>query len=634
MERKMHKHLRSLGLAALMAACADPATSHTGEAVQKLIANRVLQMHLEESASAITFTDTSPQQHHGACTGATCPTRNRIGLVGHASTLRRLAAEFDGVDDCITIADNSDHSLSLPFTISAWILPRALPASNTSMTIASKYSTLGNQREWTMSLGDDNGTAKLGFAKSSLGTSGSTTAVYASRSFSPTDRNRWMHVVLRANASGAFEWWINGALDSTGIFPSNTFFAGSATTRIGCVEKATAAPDSFFSGKLDELLIAKSYISNADLQQLYTRSRPTSPKMTFLEGHTLLPNKQIDVPELDARIRDLGMDEYEFVIHRKMSSCSPNGSCEDHLALRDLLGRMVASPGRAKVVAGRNPLWFSTTPTGADATCLAKPNAEEKWGCAIGDDANDFPGTLTGWTIDDFFVEHNDEDHIAFFDRTRFERACTALRERNPSVKVYATMYCPTDISKYRCGYDVHYNLDWWPNTEGAPVPDSSGVCSPGPGTIDPLRETDLIYEYVTETGTDGVDTTLLQSCLSGVNVYGLEGTPASVINECVDGLRPMQQLIPGFEIRLGVYTTTGLRHPTIDCVDSGPPVGYPNEQDVLRQDIIESARLTAPDAFVFYVMPQSSDTCSPSSAYGYQGFKDFTANPQRFIRW
>jgi hypothetical protein len=218
---------------------------------------------------------------NGNCVGpADCPGVGGTDLRGtpRNDNVKR-AADFNGTTDCITIADDPDHSLPLNepvdlpggekgLTFSAWILPRSLPRPGPGVAIVSKYSSGADQREWILGIRNDRDnpndsvSPRFTFWKSSDGTSSLTTAVYSNRVLRATDLNRWTHVVLRINSDSAYEWWINGRIDVDDGIPRElrnpTFKAGNATTRSGCVERSASAPDMLFHGKI-ELLVARSY---------------------------------------------------------------------------------------------------------------------------------------------------------------------------------------------------------------------------------------------------------------------------------------------------------------------------------------------------------------------------------------
>jgi hypothetical protein len=568
---------------------------------QALIANDVMNFHFDELPPAGSFDDKSAVNVSGSCSGgAECPGVGGTGLRGtpHNNNVKR-AADFNGWTDCIKIPDRAEHSLSLGsgVSFSVWVLPRSLPGIGGASAFVSKYKAAGDQREWILGIRNQNGSPHLAFWKSSLGTSSSTTAVYSNRVLGNGDLNRWMYVALRINSSRQYEWWVNGSLDASGSLSSTSFKAGTAPTRIGCIEGSTTAPDMFFHGKIDELLVAKSYMSSTAIQRLYAWSLPTVPFMAHVAGIAwglpLAEQKPVDVPELASRIQQLGMDFYRFII-RADGKCEP--ACKDFDALKQLLKYFVTNRITTRVIVERNPFWLTVRPDGADQACLDAYDENEpaqhvkQWACAIAKLAADYPDHLVGWSIDDFFVPRpsgNPEVRRSFSNRAYALTACRELRNPEheaPDLKMYTTMYCEPvgNANDMITDYQVP---QWWQGATASP------------------SWADAFVDYLTKP--DGArDLAEMRECIDGVNVYTDPARFAgqNAINECIDTLRALQIQEPILEIIEGVYVR-----------DVGGLVTEPSTESGLcemRKDHVDASRLTVPDGFIFYEMLSTDDGC------------------------
>jgi hypothetical protein len=595
------RFLASIMMLAGGGASAAILSGSTGDAV---VSNDVMNFHFDEGARATVFNDLSAANQAAFCSGRACPTAGAIGLRGTPKhNNARLTLDFDGVDDCLRIADNSAHEMSLPLFMSVWILPRRLPVRDGSMAILSKYRASGNQREWILGIRTDAaGISRLAFWQSTTGNSATTTAVYSRRQLtSPADLNRWMHVVIRITAGRQYEWWVNGSFESRGTVADNRLFKGRASVRIGCVDYSRVSPDFLFRGKIDEILVAKSVVANADIRRLYDWSRPVQPTMAYVAGAPLRPEScRVDEGVLAARLTDLGPNVYRFWIRPNKrcrspcdypsSKCTCAGSCNDFSALRTFLAQ---NPG-IKVIVEKNPFWYSIDPSGASATCLSKKSPEQVWGCAIGELARTYPN-LVGWSLDDFFAEKSDGGGIvrSFLTRSLAKAACAAVHDPvsgAPDVNVYATVYCNDTVSNR---IRRKYNMYAWLHNQPAPTWEH------------------VFVDYVNSDPE-------LRACITGVSLYTSPDrltAGSATINRCIGTLQTLQVEQPILDIVEGVYIS-GLSEQQNNCAQRRRNVGY--------------SRRTTPDGFAFYEMPVPSDASCP----GYGWLKQQTIPPTAYIQW
>ena len=83
-----------------------------------------LILHLDETIGATQFEDDSGNGRHGSCTGDGCPKAGVKGQMG-------LAADFDGVDDLVTVPNAAPSDLQ-QLTLMAWVKPETLPENKIS----------------------------------------------------------------------------------------------------------------------------------------------------------------------------------------------------------------------------------------------------------------------------------------------------------------------------------------------------------------------------------------------------------------------------------------------------------------------------------------------------------------------
>jgi Concanavalin A-like lectin/glucanases superfamily len=538
-------------------------------------------------------------------------------------------------------------------------LPRGLPAAGDGVAFVSKYRVSKNQREWILGIRNQSGSPRLGFWKSARGTSASTIAVYSDRVLTSADLGRWMHVVLQIKSDGRYQWWVNGSLDSSGVLQNRSFKSGAAATRIGCVDSISASPKMFFHGKLDELIVTKSYVSGEDIERFYNWSRPVVPSMSHTAGVAwksgIEVQAPVDVPELAARIELLGMDVYRFFI-RSDSKCKP--ACKDFEALKHLLEHLKTKAISTKVIVERNPFWLTVRPHGADPACLEGFDEDipeqhmRQWACALARLAAQYPKHLVGWSIDDFFVlrrSGNPEVPRTFLERPHALAVCRELRDQArgaQSLKVYATIYCEPVTEAGGIVINAVRAPKWWQGHEHSP------------------NWADAFVDYMTLAEPKGTsDLAELRSCIRGVNLYTNHGyAHQNTINACIDKLRALQVEQPLLEITEGVYVADvgeddgDNDHNDGDGLVPGPDAKGKCEE---RKSHVDVSRLTVPDGFIFYEMLPTDDGCvhdyngnssspeqanptrgcsskgkGPADDYGFCGMRTKTRSPTAYIRY
>lgn len=169
---------------------------------------------------------------------------------------------FDGNGDYLNMGDYTEHDLTFPFTVSAWINLSQLPSGKGSDSeIISKYGGSGT-RQWTFSIGTDD---TLYFWKSHNGTNGEY-GVMTGHTFTSSDVNVWRHVVYTADSQGRASMYVDGALVENYAFSNQTIYTGASTQlRVG----SRALNSNYFKGNIDEVRVYKKSLTSAQVKSLY-----------------------------------------------------------------------------------------------------------------------------------------------------------------------------------------------------------------------------------------------------------------------------------------------------------------------------------------------------------------------------
>jgi hypothetical protein len=153
--------------------------------------------------------------------------------------------ELDGNDFLVARDDDNLEFGSGDFTIEAWINLNALPATNGSAAIVSKWNT--SNLSYLAGVWNDAGTVKIAFFYTTNGSSTST--ISAAQTFST---GVWYHVAYVRNGS-SFRLFVDGTEKTAGATISGTLFNGTAPFNVG----RTADGSNFLNGYIDDLRITK-----------------------------------------------------------------------------------------------------------------------------------------------------------------------------------------------------------------------------------------------------------------------------------------------------------------------------------------------------------------------------------------
>jgi hypothetical protein len=204
----------------------------------------VVDLRFEELPGATTFADASGRGNPGLCTGATCPTAGFAGAPG--APLSDYAAQFDGVDDGLTLT----RTIQDDFSVAFWI---KTPPGTGQKTIVDGGSIASN-----------------GFAIR-LNSGGVT--VYAPgisfQTIQRVDDDQWHFVVVSRNfASGQVDIYLDGALARGLPGTPGVSLTNAATLRIGVKPDGTLP----LRATLDNLQIIPAALAADAVLAMYNRT--------------------------------------------------------------------------------------------------------------------------------------------------------------------------------------------------------------------------------------------------------------------------------------------------------------------------------------------------------------------------
>jgi hypothetical protein len=194
---------------------------------------------------------------------------------------------FDGIDDYIFIANNTEFYPSPNMTISFWAKP---VTSATSGSMFGKYNGAGGGTQlWTYGFWNYS-SGNLGFGIGNGTSSNFTSNIYT------MSMDNWYHIVVNyIGSSNVVKYYINGqyisakdlTLTMTPVVSTNGYYIGSSGGNL-------------FKGTIDDLRIFNSAMPTSWIKNEY-----------FLGVNSLLNNKAISFEEYFLRIKELSSIDFQ-----------------------------------------------------------------------------------------------------------------------------------------------------------------------------------------------------------------------------------------------------------------------------------------------------------------------------------
>jgi len=206
-------------------------------------------LHLNESAGATVFSDTSGLGHIGTCpaAGETCPAAGASGRFNGA-------LGFDGaLSNTVVITDATDPAR---YAIELWVRPTVI--TNTSFILRTD-SVSGTKVYFSHLLGIS------GNRFLHLVNDGSTRAITSTTTITP---GTWYHVVGTAQSGGEIVLYVNG-VEEARLSGIGTLWTGGDQYRFGSAYGVSGT--LYFSGDLDEVAVYSRTLSAAEIADHYLR---------------------------------------------------------------------------------------------------------------------------------------------------------------------------------------------------------------------------------------------------------------------------------------------------------------------------------------------------------------------------
>ena len=176
------------------------------------------------------------------------------------------AISLDGGGEYVNCGNGSSLNPADAVTVAAWIYPTSYGSS--SAEIVTKLDTQSNQRAYALRL--DSSSNKLLFFVSPDGTNEAGNAVsVASDSSIPLDQ--WTHVAGTYDGS-SIKVYVNGVADGSEHYSSD-IYSSSADLCIGALF-ISGSPARYFSGRIDEVRIYDSALSQSGIEYLMSLAEP------------------------------------------------------------------------------------------------------------------------------------------------------------------------------------------------------------------------------------------------------------------------------------------------------------------------------------------------------------------------
>ena len=189
-----------------------------------------------------------------------------LGTTTVAGGVRGRAGSFSG-NACIDIPDAAALHGTTGLTLSAWILPTKLNNGEGANGVISKRTDNGNQAEYSVSVWIDN-RVWVDLDGETDRFEGMTTIV----------EKAWAQLTVvydgTREASQRARVYVNGSLDVTKTESSASLTSYPSTLHVGCMPAPGAMTQQNFLGEIDEVAIWNRALSDAEIVQWYTNTKP------------------------------------------------------------------------------------------------------------------------------------------------------------------------------------------------------------------------------------------------------------------------------------------------------------------------------------------------------------------------
>ncbi|MBN1811066.1 MAG: hypothetical protein JXA14_04445 [Anaerolineae bacterium] len=216
--------------------------------VDGTVPGAVLFMHLDESVGATTFQDASGNNHHGSCTGASCPIAGVSGKLGQALS-------FDGADDYVLVS---------PFTVGGAVSVEAWVYSRNVYAYYARVIDFGN--------GPSSDNIILGWEGSSGRMDWEASRDFADSGFTTDEvfpQDQWVHIVAVNDGNGTGHIYWNGVLKKSG----SIYAPREVSRNMQYIARSNWGIDAYFDGLIDELAFYDRALSAEEVEALYLRSQ-------------------------------------------------------------------------------------------------------------------------------------------------------------------------------------------------------------------------------------------------------------------------------------------------------------------------------------------------------------------------
>ena len=247
-------------LAALASGCGSVATPapDAGDDLGSLRQGCAVMLRMDEPSwgGAGSVTDACAGGHHGTPSGTVATT---------ADAVRGRAGRFQG-DGCITIADAPDLRPASELTMSAWVLPTALNDID-AYGVISKRVDMATQSAYNLYLWTEN--------HAWIDLEGNNDR-FANRTM--LANNAWTQLTVVFDGTRAPDQrvrvYTNGSFDVAAAETAASITPHTSPLHIGCLPSPGSQTMQYFVGLIDEVAIWTRALSDPEITQWYTATRP------------------------------------------------------------------------------------------------------------------------------------------------------------------------------------------------------------------------------------------------------------------------------------------------------------------------------------------------------------------------